>query len=129
MNYKKDRGQSIIEVLFAVGVVGIVVVAVAILVTSSLSVSRKTLNRSDAVRIAEGVLESLTILKENAPHTFWVDRRELNCSEGDYVCSYFYNDAPTGCPPLETCTEVEVTVGWFDGQDRQVVLTKFFFKN
>ncbi len=129
MKFRKKKGQSLVEVIFAVGVVGIMVAGIAILVTSTLGSKRRVLERSDAVKLAQSALEDMTILEKNNPSLFWQAGMDEDCASGDFDCEHNFDLSPVYCPGGETCMEITTRVDWDDGQTRQVVLSKFFHRD
>ena len=61
---KQSRGQLLIEVLVAIGVVVLVLVGVSSLTSSSIKTTRINTERADAMKIAQGQL--LTLEKNNS---------------------------------------------------------------
>jgi len=132
MNLKRreERGQSLIEVLFAMGVTVLLVTGVVVLATRTLGSKRRVLGRSEAVKIATEAMEELTILSENNASTFWGVGRPSSCtSMAGYSCDYSYDTSPGSCPVGENCLEATVTVTWMDGEKKNVTLIKFFHED
>jgi len=135
MSFKEieKQGQSLIEVLFAMGVTVLLVTGVVVLATRTLGSKRRVLGRSEAVKIATEEMEALTILSENDRMGFWDGTsRPTSCVSAPpagYSCIYGYNNSPASCPGAEICLEATVTVNWTDGDLKSVVLTKFFHED
>lgn len=130
MNFKEAerQGQSLIEVLFAMGVTLLLVTGVVVLATRTLGSKRRVLGRSEAVKIATEAMEDLTIQSENDASVFWDIDWPGDCPDIEgYDCIYSY-ETPD-CPGDENCLEATVTVTWIDGEEKNVTLTKFFHED
>ncbi len=56
------RGDTLVEVLFAIAIIGLVLAAAYSTASQSLKTSRKTQERTEALKIAEGQLEAMKSL-------------------------------------------------------------------
>lgn len=67
----RQHGQSIIEVLFVVGIVATLVAAIASLTVLSFKSKTKGEDRSVAVNLGQKILENYTSQASDDPSTFW----------------------------------------------------------
>lgn len=114
---KKIKGQTLLEVVVATGVVGVALVAMTITVISGVKMARVSRERSEALRIAEDKLESI--------------RNERNMDPDDFfgLGSREYTIETSGEAPVYTIearvdeiiagedVDVEVVVSWVDGDN------------
>ena len=69
-NNKRERGQSVIEVVFSVGVLVLVLGGVTTLLIKSVSGRTEGFDRKKATELAEVVIEGLVAEKRNNPDSF-----------------------------------------------------------
>jgi len=130
---KKAIGQSIIEVVFAVGVIGLVLTGVIALVIKSVNSNRKTMTRDKAVELANIVMEDLVAKQKNEPTNFWNLTDVSTTVWPDFDDRYTYEvdftrDETSGsCSSVRAnCVQVDVTVRWQAETSKSVTFSRFF---
>lgn len=128
----KQKGQSLIEVIFSVGVLVMVIAAVISLVVKTTGIKTMELQRKKASEMSEVIIENLLENKKNSPDTFWQlnDITNPQTLEGyggyTYVVDFSLN-TDGNCSDIENeCADVTITVSWADGQT--FVVKRFFSK-
>ncbi len=110
----KNKGQMLIEIVVAVGVLALVLIGVSDLMTRSARVSGYQAKRDEANSIARELLNDYRIQKENDPDNFEDIASGLSrevCVEGkDYSCLVTVTKN-TGS------VDLLVTVSWPDGNN------------
>ncbi len=130
--FLKTRGQSLVEVLFATGVLVLVLSGTVVLLLVMLSGRGKSVERKAGVEAVEKVAEMLTDKKKNEPGTFW---QLANLSggvsgyEGYNYTVEFNNIANNSYYPncgvgITDCAEAVIKINW--GVGESLVVTKFF---
>lgn len=114
----KISGQSLIEVLVAVGIILFALVGAITATTYSIKTSKVSSDQSEASRYANFVIEEIQKTKNSDPATFFNNR---NCgSFGPYGDNGQY-EAEVVCvfdSPNTDQTEVNVTISWFEGSSK-----------
>lgn len=127
------KGQSLIEVVFSIGMVALVVSGVVFLILTTLGSRTKSYDRKKAVEISQNVIEGMVQTKSNDATSFW------NLSSAYWVGlgtshvenNYFYSVGVSqfsgnGCSAVRVeCLNANVTVGWNNGQKIEN-FTRFF---
>ncbi|MFZ2153130.1 MAG: hypothetical protein WAV41_03675 [Microgenomates group bacterium] len=121
---KKQMGQSLIEVVFSIGLIAVVVSGVVFLLVQSLGAKSKSYERKKAVELSQNVIEGMVESKSadatsfwNLNSIYWLDMGQNHVS-GDYN----YRVTPSqvsglGCSPtVVECINATVTVGWGSNQ-------------
>lgn len=128
------KGQSLIEMVFAVGVIVLVLSGVVALLVTSMAARSKSMSRSQATRLAELVVEELGKEKRNEAESFWglgkVDGETMAGFENyTYSVGFSVIDNVDGCRDVgvTVCAEAMVTVNW--GNNEQYSLKRFFSRN
>lgn len=124
--FKKQLGQSMIEMVFAITVVALVITGAVVLIVNSIGVKNRSFDRKKAMEIAEIVMESLVDQKKNDSDYFWQQNQKVgetlaNFSGYSYDIGYSGIDCDSG-----TCALVTVIVNWAD--DKTLQVNKFFSK-
>lgn len=128
----KKMGQSVIEVIFAVAVVGIVLTGVVTLIIKSININTKSLSREKAVKMANLVMEELVAKQRGEPSDFWslTDVSDQSLAGFDsYTYSVDFTNITSGgnCGVGRTnCAQVEVTVNWPGETTGEVSFSRFF---
>lgn len=130
---KKTIGQSIIEVVFAVGVIGLVLTGVISLVVKSVNSNSKTMTRDKAVELANIVMEDLVAKQKNDPATFWnltnVSSQAWPNFDNRYTYEVNFTRKSIGgsCSAIRVnCTQVDVTVSWTAETSQSITFSRFF---
>jgi len=114
---KCNRGQSIVDLIFSVGIVVLVLSGVVVLMVNSVSTKTKSFDRKTASRMAEVVMERMVMAKENdpvgffgpSPYTYATTEIQTLSDFPGYIYSIVFGEY-AGCTP--SCVRVEVTVKW-----------------
>ena len=131
---KKIFGQGMIEVVFAVGVIGLVLTGVVSLVIKSVNSNSKTMTRDKAVELANIVMEDLVAKQKNDPAGFW-SLTDISSPtpwpDFDNRYSYeidFTEDSTNGsCASVRVdCATADVTVRWQAETSKSVTFSRFF---
>lgn len=93
--FKKNRGQSLIEVMAALGVVAVVIVGIAILAFSSLRDVQHGRNRVQASRLVSEGLEQARVVRDQKGWSYF------NSLSGCYKVDT--SSSPWSMEPLTTC--------------------------
>ena len=128
---RNNRGQGIVELIFAVGVIVLVLGGVVTLMLRSMGARTVGFDRKKATRLASIVMENLIEEKENDPETFWllspVSDEEMDGFDG-YVYSVGFTDRSGECTGVDSCTQVILEVGWSGSRDQFLQFNRFFAK-
>lgn len=130
---KKNRGQSLIELVFIVGIIVLGVTGIISLIVKSMGARTSGYDRKTAVQIAEIKMEGLVSQKKNNPDNFWL-LGNLNGVENGYEYTIEFTNITndigySGCGVGVTdCAEAVVTVSW-QNSDKSVTFNRFFAKN
>lgn len=132
MKKGQDKGQSLIEAVFAIGVIGLTLTGVVSLLVFNLSARTKSFDRKKATELGEKVMERLVWEKRDSPLIFW---QLVNVSSSTdpnfdgYVYSVGYTNVVDGvnCGVGTTdCAQVHVRVGWSGSTDQSLEFNRFF---
>lgn len=126
----QNKGQSIIEVMFAVGLVSLLVGAVATLSIASFKSKTQGVDRKVALDLLEKKVESLVSLSVSDPVMFWGKIGGVSDSErsGGYSMETKYEWDNVACTG-NRCGKVTVTVTFDKGSGETVVkMEKKFVK-
>lgn len=128
----KNKGQSLVEVIFGIGVVGLVLTGVVTLVIKSISVNTESYGRDKAVKLANVVVEELIASEKNDPQSFWsltdVSNQTMTGFEGySYSIDFVEETGGAYCSlPRVNCAFAEIEVNWPGETTGQVNFTRFF---
>jgi Tfp pilus assembly protein PilV len=136
---KTNYGQSLIEVVFSVGIIVMVLTAVVSLVVSSLHSRTNNYDRKRAAELGQKVIENLVAEKQSDPtnffnpasDVFWAGLNLGNTQTMDGYDGYYYaiDYAPTAGGCTTVCANVTVAVGYSgEADDTNVIFTRFFSK-
>ena len=133
-SHKATTGQSLIEVVAAIGIVALVVTGMAALMTTALGTKTKGFDRKKAVEMSEIVMEQIIGVRNTSPDLFWnptsaywqnILAQDLTIvTYPGYSYRVVLNTAVAACPG---CQEVVLNIGWSGSQDK-VVFTRLFTK-
>jgi len=122
----KERGQSMIEMVFAITIVALVITGVVVLIVTSIGSKNRSFSRKKAMEIAEMVMEDLVDQKKNESTVFWEKNTKIGVTLPNYS-GYSYDIGYSGMSDCSSdCTMTIVTVKWGDNQS--VSINKFFSK-
>lgn len=134
MKIRKESGQNLIEVTFAVAIIILVITGVVILMAYTMGNKTKVFDRKKASQVAEIVTESLVEQKRNDSENFW---RLTNISDPSTlpdVPEYFYTvgftNIDTGLNSncgvgVTDCANVVIEVSSQD-ETQSVIFNRFF---
>ena len=128
----KQKGQSLVEVIFSVGILVIVITAVISLIVKTTSIKSAELQRKKASEMSSVVVEKLLESKKNDPDVFWQlnDITTAQVIEGYDGFSYVVDFTPSSegnCSSTEVeCADAVVTINW--GNAQSFTVTRFFSK-
>lgn len=140
-----NRGQGLIELVFAIGVIGLVITGVISLLVTSLHSQTSGFDRKKASELGQKVIEGLIEKKNQDPEAFWdkynlfwddTSSEPINSSGADYnYKNYTYKKSakwdvkPNGFSCITGCVEVTVSIGWSgSGIGEEVTLNRLFSK-
>jgi len=116
---RMNRGQSLVEVIVAIGIMALVVMGVAMLMTTALATKTKSFDRKKAVEMSEVVIEQLISEKNNNSTEFWnADSAYWDGMSGPltltnypgYTYTVGFDTTVDGC--VAGCGEATVTISW-----------------
>jgi len=129
---EKNRGQSIVELIFAIVLVGLVLTGVVSLIVKSSGGQTESGLKDKAVGLSKLVMEELVAESKNNPETFWLNNENVNNLTNPaypgFVYAVNYNvvtDEENCGGGRVRCMEVTVTVGWQGGEE-DVTFSRFF---
>jgi hypothetical protein len=122
---KYNLGQSLVEVVVAIGIVALVISGMVVLMTNSLGSKTRGFDRKKAVEMSGIVMEQLVSVKNNNPDSFWGGYLDTIAGEktmkpqfsDEYKYNVTYVNKSGG-------VEVQVKINWKDSQS--VAFTRFF---
>lgn len=123
-----ERGLSIIEIIFSVGVTVLVITGVVSLMVQSTGTKTDAFKRERASVVAQKVIEGLIDQKRNNRDVFW----NLTPTSGEienYSYSVGYSGVTTGDCRDSTpwnCVDALVNISW--GNSETLVVKRFFSK-
>lgn len=130
---KQNKGQGIMEGVFAIGIIGLIMSGVAVLILMTLSSSKSSFDRRKATELGATVMEELISRSQSDTENFWKLESSANNTRNGYG-GYFYNIGMTnitvnGCGVGKTdCAEVVVEVGFSGRSAQSIYLNRFFSK-
>ncbi|MDD4937696.1 MAG: hypothetical protein PHX34_01630 [Candidatus Shapirobacteria bacterium] len=122
---KTELGQSLIEIVFSIGIIALVITASVVLIVSAVGVKNNNFERKKATEMAEVLVENLVNKKQNDESNFWnlVPESDKTLSNFDgYKYSVQYNSDGISCSG--DCTNAVVTINW--GNDQSLTVSRFF---
>jgi hypothetical protein len=129
---KHSRGQSLIDLIFSVGIIVLVLSGVVVLMVSSISTKTKGFDRKTASRMAELVMERMVSVKESDPvgffgpsYTYATASDQTLPEFPGYSYSIIFSDYRC---LLNPCVMVAVTAKWTDKAPQTFVLNRVFVK-
>lgn len=124
-----EKGISIIEIIFSIGVTVLVITGAVSLMVKSTGVKTSSLQRKNASEVAEMKIEDLVYESKYQKDLFW----GLEDESGDFGVYHYdigYSQVVTGvCSDLgtsATCVNAIINIGW--GNSQTLVAKRFFSK-
>ncbi len=121
------KGQSLIEIVVAVGIMAVVLVGVSDLITRSLSLASFQANKNAAVNIAQNQLNYYRLLKDQEPASFFTANVQSlygDCAGDDFdkvkfVCTIVYEIVSNDDDGLPNSIKMDVNIKWMDS-DKEI---------
>ena len=115
-----NKGQSLIEILVATGIIAVVLVGVSDLITRSMSLSSFQANKNTAINIAQNQLNFYRQARDQQPTDFFLDPvgKYSTCVgtiDSKYTCQITYTTEGDG-------VNMRVNINWTDG-NKNIVTT------
>jgi len=132
------KGQGLIEVIYAIGILGLVMTGVVILILMAITNNKNDYDRKKAVELGTRVIEDMVDKNKNDVNNFWNFNSISNLSVTGYdnfVYSIGFtnisNDVryPNCGVGVTDCVEVNVRVDWMGKEKQSVYFNRFFSKN
>lgn len=125
MNSK--NGQSLIEVVFSIGIVMLVLTGVIVLMTNVIKMGRISMERKVAVELSQSLIEDKIFDSKNTPLSFWNTVSSLNgtisedvegANKGVNFSGYLYHFEYKNCN--SSSCNIIFTIKWGDSQTLSV---------
>jgi Tfp pilus assembly protein PilV len=129
----QNKGQGIMEGVFAIGIIGLIMSGVAVLILMTLSSNKNSFDRRKATELGTVVMEELISQAQNDTENFWKLNSSANNTRSGYG-GYVYDIGMTnitinGCGVGKTdCAEVVIEVGFSGRSPQSIYLNRFFSK-
>lgn len=124
-----EKGLSIVEIIFSIGVTVLVITGVVSLMVQSTGIKTNTSQRKKATDVAQKIIEELVYQKNNNRDLFWELTPILSGTLDDYIYTVGYSGVTTGdCQDLApwNCVDAVINVGW--GNSETLIVKRFFSK-
>ncbi len=127
-----ERGQSLVEVIFSVGVMVLVITGVVSLIVKTTSLKTLAAERKKASEMTEIIIENQLGRKKTDPDGFWTlnditGGQTLDGYDGYTYTIDFELVTGSGCSTtVNECTNANITVSW--GDNRSLTVKRFFSK-
>jgi len=126
-----NKGQSLLEVVFAIVLVGLVLTGVVSLIVKSSASQTKSMVRDKAVALAKEIVERKVAESKNNPVDFWAktdveDQTETGYDGYTYDISHQDSTGGDACFTTNRCVEMVVTVNWQEETSQSVEFRRFF---
>ena len=125
----KDNGQSLIEMIFSIGVLVTVVVGVVSLMVKTTAVKTTTNARKKASEMTGVIVEKLLESKTNNPEQFWqlndISSSQLPGYEGyNYTVDFDVGTGNNCSSTIIECADATIEVVW--GNNEKLTVKRFF---
>lgn len=119
------KGQSLIEIVVAVGIIAVVLVGVSDLITRSLGLSNFQSSKNAATNIAQDQLNYFRQLKDREPNKFFAKPGDVytykDCYPGydvtKFSCLIIYSNEIRDSENNIVGVDMTVSIGWKDGNN------------
>lgn len=123
--HKTHSGQSLIEIVIAVGIIAVVLVGVSDLITRSLGLASFQANKNIAVNIAQNQINYYRLVKDQEPTNFFTTNVQAlygDCVGEDFdsskfVCTILYSIESLDTDGLPSLIRMNVNIKWMDGDN------------
>ncbi|MEI8067767.1 MAG: hypothetical protein WCG91_02305 [Candidatus Shapirobacteria bacterium] len=127
---ENSSGQSLIELIFAVGVVVMVITGIVILMVNTINSKSRGFDQKKAVELSNVVMEDLISTKRNDPEKFWKLTNISGATDPNFI-GFKYDVGFTNRTDVECeggyCADAIVTVTNSGGQTN--VSQRFFSRS
>jgi len=118
----RNKGQSLIEIVVAVGIIALVLVGVSDLITRSLSLASFQTKKNQAINIAQNQLNRFRQYKDQEPILFFSNPYVYSVCEAGYdttkyTCRITYNNEVYDGGSL-VGIDMKVSIDWNDGNNK-----------
>ncbi len=129
----RQFGQSMGEVVFAIGIVALVITGAVVLILNSLGSQAKRFDHKKATEMGQQVMEDLVSQKNNNPNNFWRLQDISTPLEwagfDDYTYTIDFQQETTGArctvSPIR-CATATITIMWERDTSKNLILTRYF---
>ncbi len=123
--HKTFSGQSLIEIVVAVGIIAVVLVGVSDLITRSLGLASFQANKNIAVNIAQNQINHYRLVKDQEPASFFTTNVQAlygdcvgeNIDPSKFECTILYNIESNDAEGLPNLIRINVNIKWIDGDN------------
>ena len=123
--HKTSNGQSLIEIVIAVGIIAVVLVGVSDLITRSLGLASFQANKNIAVNLAQNQINHYRLVKDQEPTNFFTSNVQAiygDCVGEDFdsskfECSILYSIESFDVEGLPNLIKMNVNIKWMDGDN------------
>lgn len=125
----KNKGQSLIEIIFSIGVVVLVLTGVVALLITTSKVKRTSMERQKAIELSQTLIENQILTIKNDPAAFWGNAASLNDMQSSSITNpnypnYTYNIFYKNCDD-QRCT-IRFDIKW--GESQSLSVERLFLK-
>lgn len=124
---KNNKGQSLVDVIFSMGIVVLVLTGVIILVVSTAKVKRLAFERQKAVELSQLLIEYKILESKNDPSGFWndgsygINTKPVSDFGSDFSGYSYTINHDIGCNN-QSCKMI-FTINW---SDQSLLVERFF---
>jgi len=120
-----EKGISIVEIIFAVGVTVLVITGTVSLMIKSTSVKTSSQQRKNASELAETLIEDLVNDEKYHQDSFWTSGfGPTSGVVGDYTYTIGFSQVTTSSCTATTCVNAIINVGW--GNSETLTVKRLF---
>ena len=130
---KNKKGQSLVDVIFSIGIIVLVLTGVVVLVVSTAKIKRINSQRQKAVELSQLLIEDKISEIKDDPSTFWnsaedhVFNSENAGNFGEDFVGYTYVLEQKNCNDHNSC-DIIFNISWEDGT-QSLSVKRLFLKN
>jgi len=127
---KSEKGQSLVEIIFSIGVISLVIVGVVSLVVNVIGAKNSSLKRKKASELGEVIIENLLEEKRQDPESFWqlndVSTPQTITGFDGYSYTIDFTQVTTGdCrDDVSDCADAVIEITW--GDNDNLSINRFF---
>ena len=124
-----NKGQSLIDIIFSIGIITLVLTGVVVLVVSTARVKRMAFERQKAIELSQLLIENKILESKNDQTVFWNggygDDSKPVTDFGDFSNYQYTIDPDPSCN--NTSCNLTFTVRW-EGADQSLSVSRLFLK-